>query len=137
MMFISVLEPIPENCNGIPDTDWGCCTNAKQCTVGEGDCDRDSHCQGDLKCGKNNCQKDFSVLGSNWLSSADCCYGNLCNFLVISSVSEARWNHYVHFSIYIPFSIFKKRQQPQPQRLRLRVTLAMAFPLQVGVAAAT
>ena len=25
------------------------------CSVGEGDCDNDSHCAGDLVCGKDNC----------------------------------------------------------------------------------
>ena len=34
---------------------WSCCSDTTPCGVGEGDCDRDSHCAGDLKCGKDNC----------------------------------------------------------------------------------
>ena len=29
------------------------------CEENEGDCDNDSHCNGDLKCGKNNCPANF------------------------------------------------------------------------------
>ena len=33
-----------------------CCdTKPGGCLVGEGDCDNDSHCKGDLVCGKDNC----------------------------------------------------------------------------------
>merc|ERR1711915_130181 len=35
-----------------------CCTRNRPCSVGEGDCDRDSDCEGELKCGSNNC-RDF------------------------------------------------------------------------------
>ena len=63
-------------CNGVPSTNWSCCDPENPCEVGGGDCDRDSDCSGSLKCGNNNCQNDFSVEGSNWSSSADCCYGN-------------------------------------------------------------
>ena len=34
----------------------------------EGDCDIDSDCNGDLKCGKDNCP------GTNFHAMADCCY---------------------------------------------------------------
>jgi len=44
-----------------------CCTSAKPCKEGEGDCDYDSHCAGDLKCGNNNCQ------GDTFDSTDDCC----------------------------------------------------------------
>ena len=33
---------------------WSCCSDTTPCGVGEGDCDRDSHCAGDLKCGQDN-----------------------------------------------------------------------------------
>ena len=51
-----------------------CCTSSNQCNEGEGDCDRDSDCFGDLKCGQgngfdNNCD---SSLG--FPSTHDCCY---------------------------------------------------------------
>ena len=33
---------------------WSCCSDTTPCGIGEGDCDRDSHCAGDLKCGQDN-----------------------------------------------------------------------------------
>ena len=60
-------------CDGIPSTDWTCCSVANPCDVGEGDCDNDSECVNDLVCGYNNCQPGVS--GSNWNSVADCCQG--------------------------------------------------------------
>ena len=50
-------------CNG-GDT---CCTSSNQCDVGEGDCDSDNGCKGNLVCGKNNCA------GSTFDSTDDCC----------------------------------------------------------------
>jgi len=61
-------------CNGVPSTNWNCCTNAKPCSIGGGDCDRDSDCITNLVCGRNNCKKDFTSQGSNWNMLADCCY---------------------------------------------------------------
>ena len=37
------------------------------CGAGEGDCDSDSHCRGQLKCGTNNCPPQ-------WSTGSDCCY---------------------------------------------------------------
>ena len=65
------------SCNGVPSTNWSCCDPETPCDVGGGDCDRDSDCIGSFKCGNNNCGDDFSIDGSNWSSSADCCYGKL------------------------------------------------------------
>ena len=45
---------------------WNCCSNSNQCNIGEGDCDIDSHCSGNLECGTNNC-------GSNFPTGFDCC----------------------------------------------------------------
>ena len=53
---------------------WGCCNPNSPCGVGGGDCDRDRHCLGSLKCGNNNCATDFPADG-NWDINADCCYG--------------------------------------------------------------
>ena len=66
---------IPLACNGVPRTDWNCCTSSNQCNVGGGDCDSDSECAGSLTCGSNNCRRDHSSSGSNWSGSADCCTG--------------------------------------------------------------
>ena len=65
---------VAPNCNGIPSTNWVCCTPSNQCNVNEGDCDVDSDCSGSLVCGTNNCQAT-ALPGSNWISSADCCVG--------------------------------------------------------------
>ena len=34
---------------------YNCCTSANPCGIGQGDCDSDDGCFGDLKCGTNNC----------------------------------------------------------------------------------
>ena len=64
-------------CNGVPSTDWSCCSSSNQCNVGEGDCDTDSDCVGGLVCGTDNCLTHFSSSSSNWESSVDCCVGQL------------------------------------------------------------
>ena len=46
--------------------DYTCCTSANPCSIGEGDCDSDDQCYGDLKCGLDNC------IGFGD-SGADCC----------------------------------------------------------------
>merc|ERR1712223_1015832 len=50
--------------------DKNCCTSSNPCSIGKGDCDKDSHCAGDLECGKNNC-KQFDNAWSD--ASFDCC----------------------------------------------------------------
>jgi len=50
---------------------WACCTKAAPCGVGEGDCDNDKECSGNLVCGKNNCPEEFTYkYGKN---RPDCC----------------------------------------------------------------
>ena len=43
-----------------------CCTPNFKCGEGEGDCDKDSHCNDGLVCGTNNCGPDFPT-------GFDCC----------------------------------------------------------------
>ena len=50
-------------CKGV---DGGCCTKENPCSIGDGDCDNDDHCAGDLTCGKGNCM---------WGGNDDCCTG--------------------------------------------------------------
>ena len=50
-------------CNG-NDT---CCTSSNQCDIGEGDCDKDLDCIGNLFCGKDNC------VGDTFEEDDDCC----------------------------------------------------------------
>ena len=70
--------PAPNACNGIPSTEWSCCSSSSPCNVGGGDCDNDSECAGNLKCGTNNCQNDFP--SGTWSSVADCCVGKHCTY---------------------------------------------------------
>ena len=49
-----------------------------------GDCDSDSDCKGDLRCGINNCQKEFGHIKKNWRWYDDCC---TCEFSTITSKS--------------------------------------------------
>ena len=44
-----------------------CCTSSSPCKEDEGDCDYDSHCEGGLVCGNDNCPSGFPD------SSYDCC----------------------------------------------------------------
>ena len=71
----TTAAPPSGHCDGVPSTDWSCCTSASPCSVAGGDCDTDSHCAGSLTCGTNNCLADFSSSGSSWDSAADCCIG--------------------------------------------------------------
>ena len=75
------------DCQGTPSTDWNCCSDAFPCLSGGGDCDEDSQCDGDLVCGSDNCLRDFSSGGSNWVAGADCCRGNLTNITTSLSIT--------------------------------------------------
>ena len=48
--------------------DRDCCSTKEPCGIGEGDCDKDADCLGDLSCGDNNC------IGTGFTKQADCCY---------------------------------------------------------------
>eukprot|EP00092_Neocalanus_flemingeri_P038422 GFUD01041829.1.p1 GENE.GFUD01041829.1~~GFUD01041829.1.p1 ORF type:complete len:633 (+),score=149.63 GFUD01041829.1:55-1953(+) len=52
-----------------------CCTNENPCVEGEGDCEVDGECNGDLVCGNNNC-KGF---GSFFHEKDDCCVKTATN----------------------------------------------------------
>jgi len=62
------------HCNG--DNRPGCCGHLG---LGDGDCDRDSDCVGDLVCGDDNCGKFRSSEGwgdnddNGWDTTDDCC----------------------------------------------------------------
>jgi len=60
-------KKLGSNCNGgSKEGMLDCCSTSTPCGIGQGDCDHDLHCAGDLVCGKNNCGYQF------W-STADCC----------------------------------------------------------------
>ena len=73
-------------CDGVGGTDWSCCSSVRQCNVGGGDCDDDSECHGDLVCGSDNCKAEFSVGGSSWAGTADCCKPAVGNYTGVNGV---------------------------------------------------
>ena len=69
-MYFSVkmLHILALRCSG---EDSGCCTPKKPCDVGNGNCDSDNDCIGNLKCGIDNCNyTKFPSFGKD----DDCCY---------------------------------------------------------------
>ena len=63
---ITAILPNLTGCDGSHGS--GCCTSSTPCGENEGDCDGDSDCFGNLKCGDDNCNNStFS-----WWE--DCCY---------------------------------------------------------------
>merc|ERR1719392_481903 len=52
------LEPLPD-CTANPPFASNCCVPSHQCGEDMGDCDKDEDCQGDLKCGIDNCPAGF------------------------------------------------------------------------------
>lgn len=60
-VFADIYTEYIPRCQG---EDNDCCTADKPCLKGEGDCDSDKHCAGNLKCGTNNCP---------WGDKDDCC----------------------------------------------------------------
>merc|ERR1712133_90813 len=65
--------PPPNNqkCNPLTweNYDVECCSADVPCGLGEGDCDSDDECSGDLVCGTNNC----ITTGTDFTPQADCC----------------------------------------------------------------
>ena len=51
-----------------------CCTSTNQCSEGEGDCDTDADCSGNLKCGQGNGFDDNCDTTLGFPSTHDCCY---------------------------------------------------------------
>ena len=58
---------MPFPCNGTHERTESCCSSTNLCTVNEGNCQVDSDCIGNLRCGKNNCD-------SNFPKGTNCCY---------------------------------------------------------------
>merc|ERR1719430_2987928 len=52
-----------------------CCSAGFPCQAGEGDCDSDEQCAGDLQCGENNCdRKNYASFDA----TDDCCQRPVC-----------------------------------------------------------
>lgn len=66
--------------------DNDCCTEDNQCGLGEGDCDSNADCLGELICGTENCAEVYKLLNSQnpdsmaqidvtkFSGSDDCCF---------------------------------------------------------------
>ena len=66
-------SPVESGCND-GDGGWSCCSISNQCGVGEGDCDNDNECLGNLKCGQGNGLDDNCDTSLGFGSNYDCCY---------------------------------------------------------------
>ena len=63
------VENLLPRCQG-RNVDVGiCCSPETPCMLGEGDCENDSDCNGNLVCGNNNCKQ----FGSIFHEKDDCC----------------------------------------------------------------
>ena len=51
-----------------------CCTSSNQCGEGEGDCDSDEDCMGNLKCGEGSGHNDNCDNTLGFSGDSDCCY---------------------------------------------------------------
>ena len=68
MTYPKETNPEEDPCSsGTEEEIADCCTVEYPCSFGQGDCDYDSECIGELICGKNNCGVEFP-----W-NDADCC----------------------------------------------------------------
>ena len=66
---IHFTEHLGMRCLGI----WNnCCTEDMPCPEGDGDCDSDDQCVGELRCGQNNCAAE-GHLKANFTEKSDCC----------------------------------------------------------------
>ena len=56
------------------DNGPSCCTSTNQCGEGEGDCNSDDDCFGNLKCGEGNGYDNNCDTALGFGSESDCCY---------------------------------------------------------------
>merc|ERR550519_2046997 len=69
------MEPASYGTEGACKGGDECCTTSNQCGAGEGDCDSDDQCLGDLTCGKDNCNREGFP---SFDSTDDCCQRGEC-----------------------------------------------------------
>ena len=65
-MFFAESIQLAETCNG----GNSCCSPLNPCVDGEGDCDNDNDCEGNLVCGVDNCDRANPAFDS----TDDCCF---------------------------------------------------------------
>ena len=69
LINIRFLEHLGMRCLGV----WNnCCTEGNPCQEGDGDCDTDKQCIGELRCGQNNCAVNGEHK-ANFTEKSDCC----------------------------------------------------------------
>jgi len=61
--------PLTARCRGRNFEPKGCCSIFTPCVEGEGDCEDDADCDGDMVCGNNNCK----AFGDFFHAKDDCC----------------------------------------------------------------
>ena len=67
-VLISIATESEDPCSSGNEAEIAdCCKTEAPCSFGQGDCDNDSECEGELICGRNNCGAVFPWTG------ADCC----------------------------------------------------------------
>jgi len=66
-----------QKCNAAQDQLDGCCTIDHPCPAGQGDCDYNHDCFGDLICGEDTCKLGFDT---NFHHSFDCCVKGCFDF---------------------------------------------------------
>ena len=97
------MSLIQERCDGGPRNETReCCTETNPCKEGQGDCDTDEECRGDLICGRNNCGSKFS-----W-DSADCCEKS-SKYMIAPNLSilyyyklKSRWSTIEYSLTFLP-----------------------------------
>ena len=74
LVLLCALIPRQDVCHGKNGDDEYCILRCR-CAIGEGDCDEDADCEGDLRCGSNNCDRALKN-GKHYVfdSTDDCCY---------------------------------------------------------------
>ena len=66
--FNNIVD-LSARCQGRNVDQGKCCTASRPCVEGEGDCENDQECSGELVCGNNNCQQFSSIFHAK----DDCC----------------------------------------------------------------
>ena len=85
---VGSVRPEPECTGGTKEQMVECCSVNGPCRVGQGDCDGDSECRGNLVCGRNNCDQ-----AKFFWYSADCCEEVVRTFTFRCTATELRNNY--------------------------------------------
>merc|ERR1712038_1610548 len=92
-VYPTFFRPIDKRCGGRNIDEGLCCSQETPCDLGEGDCESDNDCQGDLVCGNNNC-KQFAAY---YHKKDDCCVKPEISKAAITSIYE--WGSWLSWSV--------------------------------------